>query len=707
MSKDPKERILDVCLGEILGGQTPPDLAPQIMRKLEAKRFAGKEGLNSSLDSKNGAMANAVNGIENASLQNDSSVVTLVSRKSARTHHRSPWWSLTVVAAVAALGISVGFGLLSIMNRGQDHDVAEQETQPGPAIGKFAKDNSNKQPPEFIASEQLKTDRAKAEPDKDSQLAKQEVINKQNPAETLVDHDPNVFPNDHRIANSTNDTPKPDLKINLLPQPEIVAAIDSGLQRIWQQHSSEPGKAVDDSEWCGRAILAVTGREATAQELKSFLALPKDDRRTQFLRQLFQDEDVLDEFASTWSVKLASAFLGTPITAKDQIAVQDKPVAQLLAHLRRSLVENRTYDKIAAELLTACGTIRPTDDDYDGANGFLIALYKHHGDDRDYKNTTSQIARSFWGQRLQCAQCHDDQVAGLAQDDFWQVNAMLRDFKVVDDNGSPRLANQPLSNDPIFYETASGRLVAVKPTLKRHGSSEVSARGELARQIIADEKFCRRAVNLVWSELLGYGLVHPVDDMGPHNPAVDPALLNQLSEQFAANGQDLRKLISWIVLSEAFNRPTTADRLGDDHPETNGKALFTLFYRRNHSGLPTQDSLELVVKAYDGTTDRSNAARRALLGKIAPASSASTQIIDASGIQDISSWGIGESYASTLESIAVSKLDNQQKIEHLFWLAVGRNPTSQESAICVKLLETDPESGEKILQDIWWAISPR
>ncbi len=55
----------------------------------------------------------------------------------------------------------------------------------------------------------------------------------------------------------------------------------------------------------------------------------------------------------------------------------------------------------------------------------------------------------------------------------------------------------------------------------------------------------------MWAHFFGYGFTKPVDDMGPHNPASHPELLAELAAQFRASGFDMKRLMRWIVLSEA------------------------------------------------------------------------------------------------------------------------------------------------------------
>jgi hypothetical protein len=59
-------------------------------------------------------------------------------------------------------------------------------------------------------------------------------------------------------------------------------------------------------------------------------------------------------------------------------------------------------------------------------------------------------------------------------------------------------------------------------------------------------------VNRVWKHLFGSGLIEPVDDLRPTNPASHPVLLEKLSAEFVSHGFDLRWLIKTIALSQSY-----------------------------------------------------------------------------------------------------------------------------------------------------------
>ena len=81
---------------------------------------------------------------------------------------------------------------------------------------------------------------------------------------------------------------------------------------------------------------------------------------------------------------------------------------------------------------------------------------------------------------------------------------------------------------------------------------DVDRRAELGRLIIKSEFLGKSLVNRYWGHFLGYGFTKPVDDLGPHNPASHPELLERLGKEFSAHDHDLRQLIRWITLSDAY-----------------------------------------------------------------------------------------------------------------------------------------------------------
>jgi hypothetical protein len=82
----------------------------------------------------------------------------------------------------------------------------------------------------------------------------------------------------------------------------------------------------------------------------------------------------------------------------------------------------------------------------------------------------------------------------------------------------------------------------------------------------ANDYFARGFANRVWKELLGRGLVEPVDGIRATNPGTHPGLLDALAAHLVDGGYRLRPLIRAIVVSATYRRSSKplADNRADD-----------------------------------------------------------------------------------------------------------------------------------------------
>ena len=109
MNHDVKDRILDACLEEVLGGQTPPDFTSRIIQALDSRADAS---------SGNGAMQGSSMAL--SSTGGDSSPVVVASRKPmARRQTRNRWLSVALTASILAVVVSVGALVFQLVDRSQ------------------------------------------------------------------------------------------------------------------------------------------------------------------------------------------------------------------------------------------------------------------------------------------------------------------------------------------------------------------------------------------------------------------------------------------------------------------------------------------------------------------------------------------------------------------------------------------------------------
>ena len=88
------------------------------------------------------------------------------------------------------------------------------------------------------------------------------------------------------------------------------------------------------------------------------------------------------------------------------------------------------------------------------------------------------------------------------------------------------------------------------------GSRGLTYRKALAAWITDEknEKFSQSAVNRIWRAMFGYGLVEPVDDIRPKNPASHPEVMKILADDFNASGRDWKRLCAVIANTKAYQR---------------------------------------------------------------------------------------------------------------------------------------------------------
>src|SRR6185503_3894020 len=96
----------------------------------------------------------------------------------------------------------------------------------------------------------------------------------------------------------------------------------------------------------------------------------------------------------------------------------------------------------------------------------------------------------------------------------------------------------------------------------------------------------------VWAELLGRGIVHPVDDFRASNPPTNPALLDDLAQDFVQHGYDLKHLIRTIMQSRTYQLSS----IPNEHNARDTRN-FSRFYRRKPSAESALDTLSQLTGA--------------------------------------------------------------------------------------------------------------
>jgi hypothetical protein len=303
-----------------------------------------------------------------------------------------------------------------------------------------------------------------------------------------------------------------------------------------------PSEPAGDATFLRRATLDTIGRLPTSGEVREFLAdtTPSPEKRARRVAWLLEQPEYADHWASKWM----------DLLRPNPYRVGIKAVWNLDAWIRRAFRQNLPYDQFVRAVVTARGsTFR------DGA----ATIFR---DRREPEEIAPMVSQLFLGIRLECAKCHHHPFESWGQDQFYEFAAY---FARVGRKGTG--LSPPISGgEEIVYTAKSGSVtnpltgqtLAAKPLFGAAPASsedpEADPRDTLAAWMTSPENpyFARVCVNRVWADLMGRGIVEPVDDLRATNPPSNGPLLEALADDFRSHGYDLKHLIRTIMASAVY-----------------------------------------------------------------------------------------------------------------------------------------------------------
>lgn len=486
--------------------------------------------------------------------------------------------------------------------------------------------------------------------------------------------------------------------------------IDELLQKGWEAAKITPSKRADDPEFVRRAYLDFLGRIPTAQETIAFLDNKDQDKRLKLVEYLLADPDYPKNFANQWTVVLIGR------GRRDR----DVDRASLTSWLRRQFGENRPWNETARELIVAKGSNKEN-----GATNFTLAHL-----DNDAVPVTSLATRVFLGQQIQCTQCHDHPSNDWKQEQFWAINAFYkgvkqRTVKGVDSTGKEIDDHTELFDEPSSgyskFERRNGELRIAYPAYldgrKISPGPDVDRRDELGKLITAEDnaEFAQAFVNRMWAHFMGRGIVHPVDDFGPHNPPSNPELIERLGADFAAYGYDVKALVRWITSSEAYHLTSAATAQNE-----RDEVLFSHMTLKPMSPEQLFDSLLVATAAHKtGSGDDKDRKRDQWLrqfvftfGNDEGDEGSSFQgtipqalmMMNGDLMEEATSGKPGSFLASVLEQARMQRGSAEPYVvQQLYLAALSRPPTKKEMNAAGAFLGNNPDP-IGVMQDLFWAL---
>lgn len=173
-----------------------------------------------------------------------------------------------------------------------------------------------------------------------------------------------------------------------VPDPKMVAAeVDRLILAELKLAGVEPADRTNDDDFLRRVCLDLAGRLPTIQELTLFGLDPDSGKRGAKIQELLAS----DEYAENW------AHYWRDVIFTDATNSQTRLMQEVFeGWMAERLKQNRPWDEIAAELITATGDIRQ--------NGATALILARSGEPAEI---AAEVSRIFLGIQLQCANCHD------------------------------------------------------------------------------------------------------------------------------------------------------------------------------------------------------------------------------------------------------------------------------------------------------------
>ena len=367
-----------------------------------------------------------------------------------------------------------------------------------------------------------------------------------------------------------------------------------------------------DTEFLRRVTLDLTGRLPSADQVIDFLEDTSSSKRDVWIDSLLASPEFVDKWTMFFGDLLKLNGRATNVNRY----TQGRDAFYL--YLKDSISENKPYDELVRELITATG-----DNHANGEANFPVGGIVPMGPIQDtYDGQAAQVASMFLGiQVVDCLLCHDGasrldtvNLWGSRQTrfDMWGLSAFFAKTQIrrerlsdrprlirynVIDNSNRRLGyflntddGNRSSREPI---DGIGEVVPAYPFTLSADTAGGAADGQIRRVALADYitndiQFARAGVNYIWEELMVEAFVSPsnafdLDRLDPNNPPPEPwtiqptnaELLGVLASWFQQNNFDLRLLIELIAKSRAY-------QLSAAYP-TEWKPEYVPYYARKYA----------------------------------------------------------------------------------------------------------------------------
>ncbi|WP_417380335.1 DUF1549 domain-containing protein [Gimesia sp.] len=490
--------------------------------------------------------------------------------------------------------------------------------------------------------------------------------------------------------------------------------INGRVRQGWEDNEVDPSPVASDAEWLRRVHLDLIGQIPSAELVEQFNKDRDPAKRSKMIDKLLEDPAYVQNFTNVWTNLLIGRRTPRRVSRNG-----------MQKFLREAFAKNRPWDEIVQDLVTAEGHFEEN-----GAVNYLLAQMQNND---EAVQVTAATTRLFLGIQVQCTQCHNHPFNDWKQNQFWEYNSFFRQMRRINHRKTDPKTGRQIDdysevvatgfNGPVYYEKRSGLMQVAYPIFedqKVDPQSGVERRKEFSKLIVQGDRplIATAIVNRMWGYFMGYGFTRPVDDMGPHNPASHPELLNKMAEELVKKDYDLKQLARWICNTEAYNLTSQFSRNNEiDSPERGETPLFSHMYIKNMTAEQLYDSLIVATGAHksgQSNWERAEEQRRRWMGQFMVAfdndSGDDSTTFNGTIPQalmmmngDLTKNAISAERGSYLNQMLSEKGNDQVKIRKLFLSTLSRYPDRREINGAQRLISGAPNK-LAAYQDLYWAL---
>jgi hypothetical protein len=362
-----------------------------------------------------------------------------------------------------------------------------------------------------------------------------------------------------------------------------------------------------DAEFLRRVTLDLTGEIPEAETVRAFLADADVNKRDKAIDRLLASP----AFADRWTMWFGDHIQNVQV-AQNTAALGPGGRDAYRKYIRDSIAAGKPYDAMVRDLVAGSGRSFTN-----GETNYYVRQIQSNGPFQDtYDNLAAFTGQKFLGLPMVCLSCHgglghlepvNTGMSKRTRNEFWKMSAFfaqvdahrvnfnstetavsdasIGEYRLDTDYGNktPRV---PLPGGPDFASPAFF-LTGEEP---QPGEPRRQA---LARMLTAHPQFARAAVNFIWKEVFGIGIVEPADsfDLLRQDQATHPELLEQLAAAFRERNYSLRELLRLIVTSNAYQLSSAYTPGGWDES-------WTPYYARHYPRrMMSEEVLDAVFRA--------------------------------------------------------------------------------------------------------------